>query len=71
MIARSLNNSDLVQYQVLKNATHFSFIAPFPDFLKEEVGEAAYDPPCFNRKRAHKKINKEILTFLKEALGAR
>ncbi len=69
LIARSLKNSKLVQYQVLNKANHFAFIAPFPDFIKKEVGEAAYDPPGFNREQAHQKINVEILTFLKKALA--
>ncbi len=69
LIARSLNNSKWVQYQVLKKANHFAFIAPFPDFIKKEVGEAAYDPPGFNREQAHQKINSEVLVFLNKAFA--
>ena len=56
------------EYVVLPNAGHFSFIAPFPESIKGQVGEAAQDPDGFNRAAMHAKLNPDILDFFDRKL---
>jgi len=52
------------QYVSVEGAGHFSFITPFPEAIKDEIGEAALDPEGFDRKVFHEKMNDEIYGFL-------
>ena len=56
------------EYVVVKNAGHYSFISPFPDSIKDEVGEVAIDPKGFNRTDFHEKMNQEIAEFFSRSL---
>ncbi len=56
------------EYIVVKNAGHYSFISPFPESLKDRVGEVAMDPKGFNRIDFHKKMNGEIAEFFFKSL---
>jgi predicted dienelactone hydrolase len=56
------------EYVVLQNAGHFSFIAPFPESIKGQAGEAAQDPDGFDRAAMHAKLNPEILDFFDRKL---
>ena len=51
-------------------AHHFAFISPFPAALAQRVGEAARDPPGFDRRAFLAGIDARILRFLDEALAA-
>ncbi|MCP4119068.1 MAG: prolyl oligopeptidase family serine peptidase [Desulfobacteraceae bacterium] len=51
------------EYVLVRNAGHYSFISPFPDSMKEDVGDAAMDPEGFNRGDFHEKMNREIAAF--------
>jgi predicted dienelactone hydrolase len=46
-----------VEYVLIKGAGHFSFIASFPDALRNAVGEAGQDPRGFNRNAMHETVN--------------
>ena len=54
---------------VVKKAGHYSFLAPFPEDRKKIVGAPAEDPSGFDRIAFHKKMNEDILKFLKDSLG--
>ena len=56
------------EYVLVKNAGHFSFIAPFPKALQQIVGPAAKDPEGFDRASLHQRMNEEIANFLSRAL---
>ena len=52
------------QYVVVKNAGHYSFLAPFPAERIQSVRAPAKDPKGFNRVLFHEKMNKNIFDFL-------
>lgn len=56
------------EYILVKGAGHFSFVAGFPDALKNSVGEAGQDPKGFDRNAMHETLNPEIIAFLNQAL---
>jgi len=56
------------EYVVLQNAGHFSFIAPFPESIRGQAGEAAQDPDGFDRAAMHAKLNPDILDFFDRKL---
>lgn len=57
------------EYVVVKNAGHYSFISPFPDILKTEIGEVAVDPEGFIRTDFHEKMNQEIYKFFSNSIS--
>lgn len=65
-VRKKLSNKP--EYIVVKNAGHYSFISPFPESIKDRVGEVAMDPNGFNRIDFHKKINEDIADFFLQFL---
>ncbi len=51
------------EYVVVRNACHYSFLAPFP-----ENADLAKDPPGFDRVKFHSVMNREIFEFLSRSL---
>ncbi len=58
----------LIDFNMIKNAGHFSFLSPFPETIKDKVGLAAKDPDGFDRELFHNQLQMEILGFLKNKL---
>jgi predicted dienelactone hydrolase len=56
------------EYVLLKGAGHYSFVASFPDALKDSVGEAGRDPSGFDRNAMHGVVNREIVDFFNRTL---
>lgn len=56
------------EYVLIKGAGHFSFIAAFPDALRNSAGEAGQDPKGFDRNAMHEIINPEIVAFFNRTL---
>jgi predicted dienelactone hydrolase len=56
------------EYVQIKGAGHFSFIASFPDSLRNSAGEAGQDPKGFDRNVMHEKLNPEIVAFFDRTL---
>jgi predicted dienelactone hydrolase len=56
------------EYALIKGAGHFSFIASFPDALRNSVGEAGQDPKGFDRNAMHETLNPEIVAFFNRTL---
>lgn len=51
-------------YKVYKDAHHFAFISPYPEWLlKKEYIPVAMDPAGFNRRLFLKEINSDIVNF--------
>lgn len=53
-----------IQYRIVKNAGHYSFLSPFPEEMINPSFPPSQDPPGFNRERFQQKLNAEITEFL-------
>jgi len=58
-----------LSHRVVKNAGHYSFLSPFPESIKSQVGDAAKDPEGFDREQFHQELNLEVLSFLQRAFA--
>jgi predicted dienelactone hydrolase len=58
----------LIKFEIIKNASHFSFLSPFPISIKERASIAAKDPLGFDREKFHLQLNAQILDFLSKKL---
>lgn len=56
------------EYVLVRGAGHYSFIASFPDALRNFAGEAGQDPSGFDRNAMHETMNPEIVTFFNRTL---
>ncbi|NOT94233.1 alpha/beta hydrolase family protein [Ferruginibacter sp.] len=61
----------LIDFKIVKDAGHFSFLSPFPVIIKDKVGLAARDPEGFNRENFHNLLQTEIYNFLNNRVIAR
>ena len=68
IIAENLPNKALLDYRVIKNAGHYSFITPVPEPLKAELGVIAQDPAGFDRRAFHRELGGEISNYLSRVL---
>lgn len=68
VIAQNFKNKEILSYQTIENAGHFSFITPFPDAIKSEIGIVAQDPEGFDRKAFHEALGKQIASYLDSVL---
>lgn len=55
----------------IKHAGHFSFLAPFPEAIKADVGPIAQDAPGFDREAVHEEINRRMIDFFGRVLTPR
>ncbi|SIS73169.1 alpha/beta hydrolase family protein [Neptunomonas antarctica] len=69
LIARNFQNKKLLTYQTIKNAGHYSFITPFPDSMKSDLGIVAQDPEGFDRNAFHDTLGIKIGSYLLNALN--
>jgi len=56
------------EFVLVRGAGHFSFVEPFPEAVKQQVGDAATDPPGFDRAAFQEQLRSEIAAFLDRAL---
>lgn len=64
IIASNYKDKAAMTYRTVKNAGHYSFITPFPEALKSEIGVVAEDPEGFNREAFHDALGLEIVRYL-------
>lgn len=57
-------DSSKVEYRIVENAGHFSFLSPFPEFMITPEFFPAQDPVGFDREKFQSELNIEILNFL-------
>ena len=57
------------EYVVVKKANHYSFLAPFPEKLKNGSGIIAKDQEGFDRVKFHLILNQEIFEFLSKSFS--
>jgi len=53
-----------IQYKIVKNAGHFSFLSQFPESMTNAAFPASQDPLGFNRENFLQELNAEVLNFL-------
>lgn len=66
VLNNGLSERAQLTHRVIKNAGHYSFLSPFPEAMKNRVGEAAKDPEGFEREQFHHEMNTEVLSFLQK-----
>ncbi len=69
VLRNGLPERSQLTHRVVKNAGHYSFLSPFPESIKNQVGDAAKDPEGFAREQFHQELNPEILSFLRKAFA--
>jgi len=68
ILEKGLPASTLLEHQIVPNAGHFSFLAPFPPVRVSPQFAPSQDPPGFDRQEFHRKLNPQILRFLRQYL---
>ena len=63
-VLNGVSDAEKVQHIVVENGGHFSFLSPFPDFMKSPTFLPSQDPEDFNRKEFHEDLQNTILDFL-------
>jgi predicted dienelactone hydrolase len=66
IIVNGVADSSKVEYRIVENAGHFSFLSPFPEFMITPDFFPALDPIGFDRQKYHEELNLEILNFLRK-----
>src|SRR5215813_3201448 len=56
------------EFVLVRGAGHYSFVEPFPEAIKEQVGEGAIDPPGFDRAAFQGKLWREVAEFFDRVL---
>ena len=69
VIAGNYINQELLTYCTVPNAGHYSFITPFPEVLKNDLGVVAEDPDGFSRQAFHELLGSDIVNFLDVVLN--
>ena len=64
IILEGVSDKMKIQYRIIKNAGHFSFLSSFPESMINVTFPPSQDPDGFNRESFHKKLNAEVLDFL-------
>ena len=68
IIQRRIKDPGLINYRLVKNGGHFSFLTPFPAEMRRPQFMPSSDPPGFDREAFHEILNREVLQFLDEKL---
>jgi predicted dienelactone hydrolase len=68
VIINNYKDKSAITYRTIENAGHYSFITPFPEGIKNEIGVVAEDPVGFNRKAFHDVLGLDIVKYLTEVL---
>jgi predicted dienelactone hydrolase len=58
-----------VTWREIENAGHFSFLSPFPLWMRNLGFLPSTDPEGFDRERFHQRLPGEILEFLNDQLS--
>jgi len=64
VIASNFLDKDKLTYETIENAGHYSFITPFPEAARAELGVVAEDPEGFDRAQFHATLSKQIADYL-------
>ena len=64
LIQERVTDKTKIQYRVVENAGHYSFLSPFPESMTNVAFPPSQDPCGFNRESFHNELNAEVLDFL-------
>lgn len=67
-IVLSQIDENLIEFRVVENSGHFSFLSPFPESRRSPDFLPSTDPEGFNREEFHTELNQEILSFLSDVM---
>ena len=68
VVTRGVAAETQVEHRVIPNAGHYSFLAPFPEALRNPSFPPSQDPPGFDRAAFHAEMYAEIEAFLRRVL---
>ncbi len=63
LIKQNVKNPALVTVKTVKNADHLSFLAPFPESMRNKNFPPSQDPDGFDRDAFHETLKVEVLHF--------
>ena len=66
IINNQLSHNENVEFEIVENAGHFSFLSPFPKSMRNPDFLPSIDPKGFDREKFHLELNSKILKFLRE-----
>ena len=66
IINNQLSHNENVEFEIVENAGHFSFLSPFPKSMRNSNFLPAIDPKGFDRDKFHIELNNKILKFLEK-----
>jgi predicted dienelactone hydrolase len=69
VVLNGVPDPDRVTCRLIENAGHFSFLSPFPDYLKKARFPPANDPQGFDREAFHERLPGELRGWLDDALA--
>jgi predicted dienelactone hydrolase len=69
VVLAGVPDPERVTFRVIENAGHFSFLSPFPDYLKKARFPPANDPQGFDREAFHERLPGEVRSWLDDALA--
>ncbi len=69
LIKQNIKNPALVTVKTVKNAGHLSFLAPFPESMRNKNFPPSQDPDGFDREAFHETLKAEILDFFNKQSG--
>lgn len=69
VIAKNYKDPRLLTYCTVPGAGHYSFITPFPEAMRSELGVVAEDPAGFDRNAFHKLLSSDVVTWLDQTLN--
>jgi predicted dienelactone hydrolase len=67
VVLNGVPDPDRVAWRVIENAGHFSFLSPFPGYLKKARFPPANDPAGFDREAFHERLPGEVRRWLDDA----
>lgn len=69
IIKQNVKNSGLVNVKTVKNSGHLSFLAPFPENMRNKNFPPSQDPEGFDREAFHETLKAEVLNFFNKQLN--
>jgi predicted dienelactone hydrolase len=68
LIKKNVKNPALVDLRIVKNAGHLSFLAPFPESMRNSNFPPSQDPDGFHREAFHETLKVEVLDIFNKQL---
>ena len=65
---RGVADAGLVDYAIVADAGHFSFMSPFPASMNRPDFPPSHDPPGFDRTAFQPILERDIVEFLRQTL---